>query len=136
MKRETVIVLSCLLLAMTPLACGNRSGSYESFRQSMLKKLPELDFSEVSEFVSLDNAEVVLDASSGSGANLDLTLTVLKDFGDQQLVLQIYRAQAVPFGPPVPAPDPVDGKISWTIQNVDTWQTQGKGVFRLIEPAG
>ena len=132
MKRETLIVLSCLLLALAPLACGKRSGSSRSFSRSIQKKVPELDLAEVSQFISLDNAEVVPDAS-GAGANLSLTLTVLKGFGGQQLVLQIYRTQAVPLGPPLAVPDPVDGKISWTIQNVDTWQAQGRGVFGLVE---
>ena len=131
MKREMLIVLSCLLLALAPLACGKRSGPSPSFRPSIKTDVPELDLSQVSEFVSLENAKVVPDAS-GTRADLTLTLTVLKDFGEKQLVLQVYQTKAVPFGPPVPAPAPVDGKISWTIQGIDVWQTQGRGVFGLI----
>ena len=130
MKRDMLIVLSSLLLALAPLACGKKHDPSVPF--AIDTTMPELDLSEVSGFVSLDKAEV---PASGMRADLSLTLNVLKDFGGKQLVLQIYQTKAVPFGPPVPVPAPVDGKISWTIQGIDTWRTMGRGVFRLIEPA-
>ncbi len=133
MKRNMLIVLSCLLLAVAPLACGKKRDPSVPF--AIDTTVPELDLSGVSEFVTLESAEVVPNASGAQG-ELSLTLSVLKDFEGKQLVLQIYQTQAVPFGPPLPAPDPVDGKISWTLRDVNSWQTQGRGVFRFIESAG
>ena len=130
MKLRTLGIV-WVTLSLAALGCGGPRHPSSPPKANLT--VPELDVSEVADYVKLEEAEVVPD-TSGTQGQLKLTLTQLKDFEGKVLVLEAYDAKegGVNIGR-LPMPAAQDGSIKTTIPSIEMWQDSGKGVFRLVE---
>ena len=131
--RSAVVCLAILGV----LACGCAKKYDPNARPKLNLKPPEIDASEVAEYVEIATNEVVPDAA-GTMGQLKLTLTVKQDFGGKVLVLEAYDGKgegAMNVGR-IPLPPAEGGTISATIDSIEMWHETGKGVLRLVEAPG
>jgi len=135
MKSRTILFLAlAVALALVVSGCSRKHEPLTKVKLDMTA--PEIDASQVADYVSVASAEIVPDAA-GMMAQLKLVIDVKKDFDGKVLVLDAYDSKgpgAVLVGT-IPLPAPEDGKITTTIQSIEMWQQSGKGVLRLAEPA-
>jgi len=126
----------CLVMAAL-LACGCSKKYDPNAKVDLNLTPPEVDASEVAEYVDIATNEVVADAS-GTLSQLKLTLTVKQDFGGKTLVLDAYDGKgegAMNVGR-IPLPPAEGGTISATIESIEMWHETGRGVLRLVETPG
>jgi len=131
--RSAVVCLAMLAL----LACGCSKKYDPNARPKLNLTPPQIDAAEVADYVEIATNELVPD-SSGTVAQLKLTLNVKQDFEGKVLVLDAYDGKgegAMNVGR-IPLPPAQGGTISITIDSIEMWHETGKGVLRLIEAPG
>ena len=129
--------LALLVVAVALVLAGCAKKYDPNARPKLNLKPPEIDASEVAEYVEIATNEVVPDAA-GTMGQLKLTLTVKQDFGGKVLVLEAYDGKgegAMNVGR-IPLPPAEGGTISATIDSIEMWHQTGRGVLRLVEEPG